>query len=181
MSTPIIGQIKMAGFNFAPIGYALCNGQTLAIAEYNALFALIGTTYGGDGIDTFQLPNLSGRMPIHQGQGPGLSSHFLGQAAGLETVTLLSAQLPQHTHALTQTVTNPCQSGAGNSKTPTGNYYASSSGSENYATASNAAMGAMSFNTTVGQAGGSQPHDNMSPFLCVNFIIALEGVFPSRN
>ncbi len=172
----------MVGFNFAAQGYALCSGQLLSIAENDALFALIGTTYGGDGQVTFGLPDLRGRMPIHQGQGPGLSNNFIGQAAGAENVTLLPAQMPQHTHALlTQTVTNPCHSGAGDSKVPTGNYYASSSGAENYATASDGAMGAIAFNTTVAQAGESQPHDNMSPFLCVSFLIALEGIFPSRS
>ena len=186
MSTPLIGQVKMVGFNFAARGYYSCHGQLLAIAQNETLFALIGTIYGGDGVVTFALPDLRGRMPIHPSQGPGLSSYVLGQASGTEQVTLTTAQLPAHTHALTQTVTSRCQSGAGNSKTPTGNYYAADASGENFADAgttatSNAAMGAIPFNTLVSPTGGNQPHENMPPFLCVNFIIAAEGIFPSRN
>ncbi len=181
MSQPLIGQVKMVGFNFATVGWALCNGQLLAIAQYDALFALIGTTYGGDGQTTFALPNLSSRMPIHQGQGPGLSNHILGQAAGTENVTLVSSQMPQHTHILTQTVAKRCQNGPGNSKSPVGNFFASGISSENFSTTGPAAMSELSFATTVGTAGGNQPHDNRSPYTCVNFIICVEGIFPSRN
>ena len=171
----------MVGFNFAPSGWASCNGQLLSIAQNEPLFALIGTTYGGDGQTTFALPNLSSRMPIHQGQGLGLSSHILGQAGGTEAVTLLSTQMPQHTHLLTQAVAKRCQNGPGNSKSPVGNFFASSTNSENFSTTGPAAMSELSFTTTVGMAGGNQPHDNISPYICVNFIICLYGVFPSRN
>jgi microcystin-dependent protein len=171
----------MVGFNFAPVGWFQCSGQLLSIAEYDTLFALIGTIYGGDGQTTFALPDLRGRMPISKGQGPGLSSYVIGQAAGTETVTLISTQIPSHTHALTQTVSHPCQSGAGNSNVPTGRFFAADATGENYASTSNAAMGAIAFSTTVGAAGGNQPHNNLSPSLCVNFIIAAFGIFPSRN
>jgi microcystin-dependent protein len=181
MSQPFIGQVKMVGFNFAPVNWAFCDGQLLSIAENDTLFALIGTTYGGDGQTTFALPNLRSRMPIHQGQGPGSSNHALGQAAGTENVTLVSPQMPQHTHTLTQTVTKRCQNGPGNSKSPVGNFFASGTSSENFSTTGPAAMSELSFTTTVGMAGGNQPHDNMSPYTCVNFIISLYGVFPSRN
>jgi microcystin-dependent protein len=171
----------MVGFNFPPRGWFRCDGQLLAISNYDALFALIGTIYGGDGITTFALPDLRGRMPINQGQGPGLSSYVIGQAGGTETVTLIANQMPAHTHTVSQTVTHPCQSGAGNNNIPTGRFFAADSTGENYSTTSDAAMGAIAFNTTVGVAGGSQPHNNLSPSLCVNFIIAAEGIFPSRN
>jgi microcystin-dependent protein len=181
MSSPFIGQVKMVGFNFNPVGYLRCDGSLQSIANYDALFALIGTTYGGDGFNTFAVPDLRGRMPIHQGQGLGLSSYFMGQAGGAEQVTLTTPQLPAHTHALSQTVTSRCQSGAGNSKIPTGNYHAADATGENYSTAGNDTMGAIPFNTAIATAGENQPHDNMPPYLCVNFIIASEGIFPSRN
>ncbi|MGL4400499.1 MAG: phage tail protein [Luteolibacter sp.] len=181
MSDPLIGQVKMAGFNFAPRGYFPCDGSLRSISEYTALFSLIGTTYGGDGQNTFALPDLRGRMPIHQGTGPGLSSYVMGQAAGTQTVTVLPTQLPVHTHALTQTVSNPCQGGAGNTKNPTGNYYAADSGTEAFSTTQNATMSTISPSSTVSPAGGSVPHENMPPYLCVNFVIAAEGIFPSRN
>jgi microcystin-dependent protein len=171
----------MVGFNFAPLNWIKCEGQLLSIANYSELFSVIGTTYGGDGQNTFALPDLRGRMPISQGQGPGLSNYVLGQAAGTETVTLISTQLPTHTHALTQTVSHPCQSGAGNSNVPTGRFFAADATGENYATTSNAAMGAIAFSTTVSAAGGNQPHNNLSPSLCVNFIIAAFGIFPAPN
>ncbi len=181
MSSPFLGQVKMVGFNFTPRGYLSCDGSLQSIANNDALFALIGTTYGGDGQTTFGLPDLRGRMPIHRGQGPGLSPYAMGQAGGTEQVTLTTPQLPSHTHSLTQTVSSRCQSGAGNTKVPTGNCYAASSSGENYATVSNAAMGVIPFNTNVSAFGGGLPHENMQPFLCVNFIIASEGIFPSRN
>lgn len=171
----------MVGFNFAPRDWALCEGQLMSIAEYSTLFALIGTTYGGDGQTTFALPDLRGRMPLGRGQGPELSNYPLGEAAGTETVTLASSELPGHTHPFTQTVNHPCQSGAGNTNIPTGKFFASDASGENHATTSNAAMGAMAFSTTIGPTGGGLPHNNLSPSLCVNFIIALFGIFPARN
>lgn len=171
MGTPFIGEIRMFGGNFAPRGFAFCNGQLLAIAQNDALFALIGTTYGGDGQTTFALPDLRGRIPVHAGQGPGLSSYSLGESSGTEAVTLTVQQLPAHTHA------PQGQSAAGSQAGPDGGVWASSAQNQFSANAPNAAMS----NAAIGPAGGSQPHDNMAPFQVVSFIIALEGVFPSRN
>jgi microcystin-dependent protein len=172
MSTPYIGEIRMFGGNFAPVGWGLCNGDLLAISQYDALFALIGTTYGGDGVTTFALPDLRGRIPIHQFQGPGLSPRTIGEAAGSETVTLLINQLPNHTHPAGAT-------NASTSPGPAGNVWGSVSSGVPYSndTAPNVAMNAGAVSTV----GGSQPHDNMQPFQCVNFIIALEGIFPTQG
>jgi microcystin-dependent protein len=153
--------------NFAPAGWMLCQGQVLSIADNTTLFALIGTTYGGDGQQTFALPNLSSRVPIHQGPG-----FVLGQAAGEETVTLTPQQIPLHTHALQG------NSASSSSPNPAGMYWgASSSAAFAAGAATNANMNA----AAIGNAGGSQPHDNMLPFLAVNFIISLFGIFPSQT
>ena len=171
MSQPYIGEIRLFGGNFAPRGYAFCNGQLLPIAQYDALFALIGTTYGGDGQTTFALPNLQGRLPVHFGSGAGLSPYTLGQAGGAETVTLVTTQLPQHGHPpLAQS--NP---GGGS---PSGGVWAAA-GTAIYDTSGTPPDAPMRTDL-VGTFGGSQPHDNIQPFLCINFIIALEGVFPSQ-
>jgi microcystin-dependent protein len=179
MSEPYVGEIRMAGFNFAPVGWAFCNGQLLAISQNPVLFTLIGTTYGGDGQSTFALPNLQGRIPINQGQGPGLSPYVIGQLAGSETVTLVAAQLPQHGHSL------QANADAASTANPTGDYLAQaripslpSGGVPVYAPASAAA--AMNAGA-IAPSGASQPHDNMMPFQCVNFIISLFGVFPTQN
>ncbi len=173
MGIPYLGEIRMFAGNFAPVGYAFCNGQLLLISEYEALFTLIGTTYGGDGQTTFALPDLRGRLPMHQGTGAGLSTRVIGQTGGSETVTLTLNQLPQHTHVATGSGTD------GNSLSPAGNVWAAGAGGANAYnnTAPNTAMNAQ----TIGQAGGNQPHEIMSPFLAINFIIALLGRFPSRN
>jgi microcystin-dependent protein len=179
MSDPFVGEIRMAGFNFAPVGWALCNGQVLSINQNQALFALLGTQYGGNGQTTFALPNLQGRIPISQGQGPGLSSYVIGQVGGSETVTLVAAQLAAHTHSLR------ANSDAATQAVPTGNYLARSSFPAfpsaglpiyNPATAAAAMNGG-----AIAPSGASQPHDNMMPFLCVTFIISLSGIFPSQN
>lgn len=167
---PFLGEIKMVGFNFAPVGWALCDGQLLSIAQNTALFSLLGTTYGGDGVRTFALPDLRGRVPVHQGQGPGLSPYNTGQAAGSETVTLTTNQMPTHTHQA-----NASSSGA-TQPTPQGNVWAASR-TDLYNATPNAAMSTQA----IGTAGGSQPHPNIQPYLCVNFIIALQGVYPSRS
>jgi len=170
--TPYLGSICMVAFNFAPNGWALCNGQLLPISEYDTLFTLIGTTYGGDGQTTFALPDLRGRVPIHKGQGPGLPSYSLGESGGQESVTLTLNQIPQHNHALT------VSTNGGSNDNPVGNYMASNSeGIKHY---SNTA-GSNANGSSVGNIGGNQPHNNMSPFLCVNFIIALEGLYPPQN
>jgi len=169
---PYIGQIMMVGFNFAPRGWALCNGQLLSIAQNTALFSLLGTYYGGDGRTTFGLPDLRGRMPIHQGQGSGLTNRTIGQPGGEETVSLSSTQMPQHTHLVA------AQSGPGNSTNPTNNYPAASSARDNiYSNTANTTMNAQ----MDAPSGGGQPHDNMSPYLTINFIIATEGIFPPRD
>ena len=179
MSEPFLGEIRMVGFNFAPRGWALCNGQILSIAQNTALFSLLGTTYGGDGVTTFALPNLQGRLPMHWGNGPGLSPRVIGEQSGSETVTLVSTQIPAHNHMLNCTTT------AGAIDNPSGALLATSADANlnpiNTYLAGGAAPNATMANNSIGVAGGSQPHDNMSPFLCVTFIIALSGIFPSRN
>jgi microcystin-dependent protein len=168
---PLIGQITLFGGSFAPVGWAFCQGQTLSIADYTALYSLIGTTYGGDGVQTFSLPDFRGRVPMGAGNGPGLSPVNIGQMAGTEVVTLLTSQMPDHTHMV-----YPGFAAAGGQVNPAGNY-PGSLGQPVYGTAASGSMGAAS----VSSVGGSQPHDNMQPWLAVNYIIALEGVYPSRN
>ena len=165
MSTPFLGEIKVFSFNFAPKGWAECNGQLLPINQNQALFSILGTTYGGNGQTTFALPNLQGRVPFHTG-----SSIILGESSGEQAHTLNISELPAHTHA-------PVGS-SGNASTgnPTGNLWASLSGGT-YSAAPNTTMNAGS----ILLAGGSQPHDNMSPYLALNFCIALQGIFPSRS
>jgi microcystin-dependent protein len=163
----------MFGGNFAPRGYALCNGQILAIAQNDALYALIGTTYGGNGQETFALPDLRGRVPVHRGQGPGLSNYVIGQVGGSEAVTLTLQQMPLHTHAA------QADPNTGTANSPAAHSWAAQSGAKQFApgAAANTTMSPQA----VTLAGGSQPHDNMMSFLVIHFIIALEGVFPSRN
>lgn len=172
MSNPFLGEIRMGGFNFAPRGWAFCIGQLLPIAQYDALFALVGTTYGGDGVTTFALPDLRGRIPINQGQGPGLSNYVMGQKAGTESVTLTTAQIPSHSHVIT------AASSGTRSANPVGNLLGSGEADiYNHDGANGVAMSP----NAIAQSGGNQPHDNMQPYLCINFFIALEGIFPSRN
>lgn len=174
MGTPILGEIRKFGFNFAPRGWAMCNGQLMPISQNTALFSLLGTTYGGDGQSTFALPNLQGRVPIHQGQGTGLSNRVMGEVSGEEAVTLLVGQLPAHNHQAqgsNQGANNPSPAGNVWAAEPTGQTALYSN------TAPNTPLAAGAIGTT----GGSQPHDNMPPFLVVNFCIALAGIFPSRN
>ena len=169
---PFVGQIMMVGFNFAPAGWAFCNGQLLAISENEVLFNLIGTTYGGDGQATFALPDLRGRVPVHQGQGSGLSSYAIGQISGVESVTLTVSQLPSHQHVYSPGASaSEATSDRPDSNYPAvGGYYAST-------TNSSSPMGA----PTIGSAGGGQPHNNVQPYLGVNFIISLFGIFPTQN
>jgi microcystin-dependent protein len=171
MSEPFLGEIRMFGGNFAPVGWAFCQGQLLSIAQNNALFALVGTTYGGDGVSTFGLPDLQGRVPLHQGQGPGLTNRVLGEKAGVERVTLSSSQMPSHTHPL------PCQSAGASQTGPEGGVWANSSTNPYQNGTANAPMKP----ANLGSSGGNQAHANMMPFLILSFIIALEGIFPSRN
>ena len=169
MAEPFIGEIKMFGGNFAPLGWAFCNGQLLPIAQYDALYNLIGTTYGGDGQTTFALPNLQGRTPIHVN-----SAYPQGAVVGSEAVTLTQLQMATHNH-LAAALT-----GAGGNSKPDGAVWAGSSVSDNkYTDTLNAGT---TFNpATIQNTGGNQPHDNMQPFLVINFIIALEGIYPTQG
>jgi len=174
MSEPFLGQIQIFGFNFNPRGWAFCNGQILSIAQNTALFALLGTTYGGNGQTTFALPNLQSRVPIHFGQGPGLSPYDLGQQAGSENVTLTTSQMPSHNHTTSVAVNS--SEGGGNS--PAGAFLGKADPGPYAPTSDNSIMGAQ---PPTGLAGGSQPFPILQPYLALNFCIALEGIFPSRN
>ena len=168
MSNPFVGEIRMFGGNFAPAGWALCQGQLLPISENETLFNLIGTTYGGDGQTTFALPNLASRVPVHQGP-----SFILGQAGGVESVTLTVNQIPSHSHV------PQCDGTNNSSNTPAGSVWAGTSALKQFAAAAVAPNVAMA-PQALGLDGGSQPHDNMLPFLAINFIISLFGIFPSQ-
>jgi microcystin-dependent protein len=169
MAQPYVGEIRMFGGNFNPAGWMFCDGALLPISEYETLFNLIGTTYGGDGQSTFALPDLRGRVPVHMGQGAGTSNYVLAQTGGVESVTLSQAQIPVHNHT-------PLASGTGNSDSPGNNFWANSITGKPYT----AAPPAVQMNpATLGGTGGSQPHDNMIPFLCVSYIISLFGIFPT--
>lgn len=179
---PFIGEIQIFAGNFAPQGWAICDGSLLLIADNDALFNLIGTTYGGDGQTTFGLPDLRGRIPVHQGQGSGLSNYDIGQMAGTETVTLTTAQIPAHFHI--ETLTLPVSSTLGDKDTPVNNYFTvnPSRASEFSANPSNATMGpALNISGNSDPSGGNQPHENRMPYLAVNYIISLYGIFPSPN
>jgi microcystin-dependent protein len=175
MTDPFLAEIRMFAGNFAPQGWALCNGQLISISQNTALFALLGTTYGGDGRVTFALPDLTGSAPMQQGQGPGLSDRWLGEASGVPYVTLLSSEMPTHTH-----VVNAVDA-SGDATTPDGALWASAMiGRVGTNTYSSAAPSQMMNPMTTGITGGSQPHNNMPPYLCATFIIALQGIFPQR-
>jgi microcystin-dependent protein len=175
MAQPFLGEIKMFAGNFQIRGWAYCNGQLLAISQNDALFALLGTTYGGDGVNTFALPNLQSRVPIHMGTQAGGPTYVQGQLSGTENVTLVPANLPAHTHAFTasnNSATLPAASGNVPAQTTSYQPY--------IAAAPNVTMAANSV-TNATPAGGNQPHNNVQPYLAINFIIAVEGVFPARN
>ena len=179
MSEPFLGEIRMFCGNFSPRGWALCDGQLLPIAQNSALFSLLGTTYGGNGQTTFALPDLRGRAPIHAGQGPGLSPYNLGQNGGAENVTISASQMPPHQHAVTPNCGNSVPQSPLNDPTnsfPTGTD-PGTQGLGIYTSSANAVMGS----TPTSIAGGGQPVANIQPYLCVNFIIATEGIYPSRN
>jgi microcystin-dependent protein len=171
MSDPYVGDIRIFGGNFAPLGWAFCDGSLLQISENEVLFQLIGTTYGGDGQETFGLPDLRGRVPIHMGQGAGLSNRILGEVGGVESVTLTTQQIPSHNHGVgaASGATGTTPAGAVPGAVTAGARYFAGSPSDTVPMANS------------GAAGGSQPHDNMAPFLCVSFIISLFGVFPSQT
>jgi microcystin-dependent protein len=173
MSEPFVGEIRMFAGNFAPRGWAFCEGQLLAVSQNDTLFSLLGTIYGGDGRTTFGLPDLRGRIPIHAGTGPGLSPRRLGAKAGVENVTVAVNQLPSHRHGV---FASPAAASTG---TPTGNVSANTGTTNTYAT-SNPLPGNMNA-ATVPNTGGSRNHTNLMPALCVHFIVALFGIYPSRQ
>lgn len=175
MSQPYIGEIRLFPYNFAPQGWQDCDGSLLAIAEYDALFALIGTTYGGDGQTTFAVPDLRGRVPLHQGQGPGLSSRVIGERAGSETVTLLPTQMPAHTHTATVT-SSVANSGAPGPTVLPG----AVTNQTQYVTDLTGAVPFAMSSFAVASAGGNQPHENCMPTLTVRFCMAVFGIFPSQ-
>jgi microcystin-dependent protein len=168
-ASPYLSEIQLFACNFAPRGYAFCSGQILPIAQNTALFSLLGTTYGGNGQTTFALPDLRGRVPVHPGQGPGLSNVSLGEVGGVETVTLTANQMPAHSHTANGT------QAAATSTRPSGNV---PSGGGAYNPTPDGSTLASGF---IGSTGGSQPHENHQPYLGLNFCIAVEGLFPSRN
>jgi microcystin-dependent protein len=170
MSDQFVAEIRMFGFNFAPTGWALCDGQILPISQNTALFSLLGTTYGGDGKSTFALPDLQGSVPLHPGQGQGLSLYDLGQASGTESVTLLTSEIPLHSHSFTATEEIV------NENNVTNNFFGA--GESRYAPP--AAVTQMA-PQALPPAGASLPHNNMMPYLVINFCIALQGIFPPRT
>ena len=173
MSEPFIGEIIMFGGNFNPRGWQLCNGQLLSISQNTALFSILGTTFGGNGTSTFGLRDMRGRRPIHAGTGPGLANYTLGEQGGTENVTLLLNNLPAHSHSVN------VNGGGANSDSPKGNVPAKTS-SPVYSSAGPDGGSIMSPNM-IGMTGGNIPVAILNPYLCVNFIIAVQGVFPSRN
>jgi len=169
MSECYLGEIRIFAGNYAPVGWEMCNGQLLSVSQYQALFTLLGTTYGGNGTTTFGLPDLRGRVPIHKGNG-----YTQGMAAGTEEVTLLSSQLPSHTHI------PAAQSAVGSADTPNGAVWAASSTNSNIYTNNTAALEPMA-PTSIMPFGGSQPHENMMPYMALSFIIAVVGIFPTQQ
>jgi len=172
MSEPFVGEIRMFAGNFAPRGWAFCDGQLLAVSQNDALFSLLGTIYGGDGRTTFGLPDLRGRIPIHAGHGPGLSERRLGAKGGAEKVTLTVNQLPSHTHPMR------AQTGFANETEPNDNILAQSTGAQLYFQADPIQNLA---SASIANTGGSRSHTNLMPYLCIHFIIALVGIYPSRH
>ena len=172
MSTPFIGMIILVPYNFAPKGWALCAGQLMPISQNTALFSLLGTTYGGNGLSTFALPNFQGSAPMHPGQGPGLSLHVLGETGGSDTVTLLEAEMPAHSHGLRADVVDPADT---NIVSP-GASLALSTGGTLYQASQNTSLSAQA----IAPVGGAQPHNNLQPYLTMTFCIALQGIFPPR-
>ena len=169
---PFVAEIRIFPFNFAPKGWAFCDGQILPLSQNTALFSLLGTTYGGDGKSNFALPNLQGNTPMHPGQGPGLSLHDLGETGGSDTVSLLESEIPSHSHAWMTSTNDGIETNTGNE------LFAKGIGIGMYANPG--ALTQMDPNT-ITPAGGDQPHNNMQPYLTLNFCIALQGVYPPRT
>ena len=176
---PFIGEIRLLPYNFAPRGWALCQGQLMAVAQNTALFSLLGTTYGGNGSTTFGLPDLRGRVAVSPGQGAGLSAYVLGEMTGTPNETLTSAQMPMHTHTLTGTVN--VSSANGGATSPAGAVWAVSPGNDEYAEGPGASsLAAYLITGITTDAGGPQSHENMMPYLALNYCIATTGIFPTR-
>lgn len=181
---PLLASVCIFAGNFAPRGFAFTHGQLLAISQNTALFSLLGTTYGGDGRVTFGLPDTRGRVVMGAGHGPGLSNYILGQRGGTETVTMTTAQMPSHNHSATTAVTAHAVSSAGSTANPDSNSWAATGRDRDYSANApdvDMAPGVMTATTTVGNTGGSQAHENRMPYLVLNYIIALQGLYPSRN
>lgn len=174
MADPFLAEIRIFGFNFPPRGWALCNGQRLPISQNTALFSLIGTYYGGDGKTTFGLPNLQGAAVMQPGQGSGLSERTVGDTGGRETVTLVQSEMPAHGHSLMAATT------AANSRNPSGGSLARSGGGNVYLPPAGTTAVNMS-SAAIAPAGGSLPHNNMQPYLTLNFCIAMQGIYPQRS
>ncbi len=175
MADPFVAEIRIFGFNFAPKGWAFCDGQLMPISQNTALFSLLGTTYGGDGKSNFALPDMQGNAPMQPGQGPGLSLHDLGETGGSDFVSLLESEIPAHSHGLMAS-TQPGEDAAPNASVALGR----SVGASLYQSTVNANIVQLSFNA-LAIAGSDQPHNNMQPYLTLNFCIALQGVFPPRG
>jgi microcystin-dependent protein len=174
MSDPFLAEIRVVGFNFAPVGWAQCNGQLLPISQNTALFALLGTTYGGNGKSTFALPNIQGQVVVHPGQGQGLSEYYEGQQGGSETVTLLQSEMPAHSHAARATIDD----GQFQAPAPDRALAVSNPG---FAYQSDTSQNLTQMNQqALGIAGASLPHNNLQPYLVLNFVIAMQGIFPQR-
>ena len=169
---PFVAEIRIFPFNFAPKGWAFCDGQILPLSQNTALFSLLGTTYGGDGKSNFALPDLQGNAPMHPGQGPGLSLHDLGETGGSETVSLLESEVPSHPHALVASLSD------GLATQPAGSQFAQGVGVNVWSTSSPTTTLA---DSALAPSGGHQPHNNMQPYLTLNFCIALQGVYPPRT
>jgi microcystin-dependent protein len=178
MANPYLGEIRAVGFNFAPAGWAFCNGQALQISQNDALYSLLGTTYGGDGVNTFNLPNLQGRVPMHQGTGQFATT--LGQVQGTTQVTLTTATMPAHTHTIT-VAQIPSGGVVDRTAAPTPTSYLSDSNADAVWNTTPPALDATAAGGAIGLSGGSQPHENEQPFLVITFCIALQGIYPSQN
>jgi microcystin-dependent protein len=172
---PFVAEIRIFGFNFAPKGWAFCDGQILPLSQNTALFSLLGTTYGGDGKSNFALPNMQGNAPMHPGQGPGLSLHDLGETGGSDTVSLLESEIPAHSHVM---MSFP---GTANRLVAGGNSMARANGSTPYVPNSPVPPLVNMADAAITPAGGDQPHNNLQPYLTLNFCIALQGVYPPRS
>jgi microcystin-dependent protein len=178
MDESYIGELRPIGFGYAPKGWLLCQGQTLAINQNQALFSLLGTTYGGNGQTTFNLPDLRARVPVGQGQGPGLSSYVLGQVGGVENQTLTPTQLPAHSHVVQGTMVPDAATDNG---APTGEYIGTGSLNQYSKGPKNTAMAANAVSGTANPVGNNQPHENRQPFIAINYAICIQGLFPPRS